>query len=622
MEKIVQPVPEPSPAAAVAYHGKPQAPKMTQHRVELKFDIVSSCRLTDDGGSWRLENVSGKLISKGDDILCYRLVYSFPQGKNLGNASLLIKVWPELPEHGRRNGRPEVGFMVTPPSHAAVLKPGNYYTEPSHSVVVHTSTEDAQERVVAIYFSLVNDNFEPTGPPLWRLGVNDSMLLARIPALQGRWIPLAPVHPDPAKDPGVPIHLRPQHSPRWYWYRNESKYFDIFKGKLASSRMFDFIAGRYFQDNGLKGGGSNNLTRFGRATESKLILTHLLDSGYVAYECGTYPHPDMPEESCGTPDARLYAKGRTLESQPEWIQDEWNKPQYAELAATINWEVGNLEAKSMMKLDYKRLGPEMKAEHLVQMYWTMRCAQTFWGEYIRGCDETKECRIYHIYLIPDLLISLEACVTRMRNEMISGTPYEVACEHEQNVALVHRFRVLALWYNQVKLTEKGEKARFHLAAWPATEVALLDKMAADYDICRSEPVALDLGNEPATKRQRKKPAAKTTTTTTAAVVKREMQTSPAIAAVPAAAAPDAGPIRLTPASIMPMVEAQQKQTLAALMKDLDTTHKVMIKCMENQDYDQALAARVFHAQTCRLLEIHGICKAIAATTQMQEERDE
>ena len=79
--------------AAVRYHGKTRPPKMAEHRVELKWDITPSCLLPDNGGggSWKLENVSGKLISEGDDILTYRLVYSFPQGIRLGNATLLIK---------------------------------------------------------------------------------------------------------------------------------------------------------------------------------------------------------------------------------------------------------------------------------------------------------------------------------------------------------------------------------------------------------------------------------------------------------------------------------------------------------------------------------------------------
>jgi len=87
--------------------------------------------------------------------------------------------------------------------------------------------------------------------------------------------------------------------------------------------------------------------------------------------------------------------------------------------------------------------------------------------------------------------------------------------------------------------------------------------------------------------------------------------------------PDAGPIRMTPASIMPMVEAQQHQTIAALVEDFDETHKVLVACLRNKDYEQALSARVFHSQMCRLLEIHGLCKALHAVKEVEApERDE
>jgi len=409
---------------------------MGEHRVELKWDITASCELPDDGGSWRLENVSGKLIANGDDILTYRLVYSFPQGKRLGNATLIIKVWPELPEHGRRQGRPEAGFMMAPPSRSHVQKPGNYYVEPTHVVTVATSSEDAEDCVTGIYFSLEDCNYEPGGPPLWRLSVNESTLLSRLPVLKGRWIPLPAIHPDPAVDPGVPIHMRPQHSPRWYWYRNECAHYAIFKGKISASRMFDFIAGRFFNDRNMK--GSNNLTRFGRGTEAKVILTHLLSCTYVASECGTYPHPTI-EDSCGTADAFLEDTNRTFTTVPGWVQKKW-LAEPAHIRDAIKWVLGLLEVKTMLKQDFKRLGPVMKPEHLCQMYWAMLCTGRVWGEYIRSCHETKESRVFHVYMIPALARRLEHCVARMQREMIAGTPYETACESEENHELVDAFR--------------------------------------------------------------------------------------------------------------------------------------------------------------------------------------
>jgi len=591
---------------------------MSAHRVELKFEVIASCMLPDDGGSWRLENVSGKLIANGDDILTYRLVYSFPQGKNLGNASLIIKVWPELPEHGRRNGRPEVGFLVTPPSRISVRKPANFYLEPSYAVVVNTSTEDATEHVKAIYFSIEDSNFESTGPPLWRLSVSDSMLLARIPEFKGRWIPLQPIHPDPAVSSSltVPVHLRPQHSPGWYSYRSEAEHFQIFGGKLGASRIFDFIAGRFFDERGCK--GSNNVMRFGRANESKMVMAHLLANDYVACEAGTYPHPRV-KDSCGTPDAIIADKKRSLQTVEPWLVEQWQK-QTNEAWKTADWSRGNLEAKTMMELDYKRLGPIIKAEHICQMYWTMQCAGLYWSEYIRGCYETKECRVWRVYLNPNISRKLELCVQRMRKDMIAGAPYSEACDTPLNHQLVKAFYGLADSYNKVTVDEKGITQRFHTISWPVDKGALLEKMSHDYDLCRPDAQAVDQvgAAEPAKKRQRKK-----STTTAAGTAKTAKMKAGTPSPVQSTPVPDAGPIRMTPASIMPMVEAQQHQTIAALVEDFDETHKVLVACLRNKDYEQALSARVFHSQMCRLLEIHGLCKALHAVKEVEApERDE
>jgi len=57
--------------------------------------------------------------------------------------------------------------------------------------------------------------------------------------------------------------------------------------------------------------------------------------------------------------------------------------------------------------------------------------------------------------------------------------------------------------------------------------------------------------------------------------------------------------------------------------DLDSTHKVLVKCLLNKDYDEALQARVFHAQICRLMEIHGLCLSMQAEREMRAlERDD
>ena len=205
--------------------------------------------------------------------------------------------------------------MVIPPSQCEVID-GTYCVEPTHSLVVARDPIDGEDRVVAIYFALEDCNYEESGPPLWRLSVDESTLMARMPVLQGRWIPLPPVHPDPVVNPEVPIQLRPQRSPFWYRYRMTCKHYAIFGGKLSASRMFDFIAGRFFNDRGTK--GSNNLMRFGRGTESKVVLTHLLASPpYIGSECGTHPHPRV-KDSCGTPDAFLEDPTLTFNGLPEW----------------------------------------------------------------------------------------------------------------------------------------------------------------------------------------------------------------------------------------------------------------------------------------------------------------
>lgn len=62
------------------------------NRVEFKWELTPSSELPDDGGSWKLENVSGKLIANRDDVLTYRLVYSSALGQRLGNSMLVVKV--------------------------------------------------------------------------------------------------------------------------------------------------------------------------------------------------------------------------------------------------------------------------------------------------------------------------------------------------------------------------------------------------------------------------------------------------------------------------------------------------------------------------------------------------
>ena len=160
------------------------------------------------------------------------------------------------------------------------------------------------------------------------------------------------------------------------------------------------------------------------------------------------------------------------------------------------------------------------------------------------------------------------------------------------------------------MDEHGEKVRFMTLPWPTEQVALLEKMAADYDMCYVDRPLVNHCVEPVKKKARRKATAATT-------VKPKPATKVETPAQPATMAE--GPIRLSPASIMPMVEGQQRQTIAALVDDLDKTHQVLVQCLKQQAYDQALGQRVFHIQICRLMEIHGLCKSVESVKQLQAE---
>ncbi len=195
------------------YHGKTRPPRMTEHKVELGFHVSASHGAAGTATAWKLENVGGKFMAKGDDVLAYRLVAACPlgQGQALEGATLIVKVWPLDPQLRRREGRPEVGFLVAPPPPPLSGGPPSlWYSTPAYSVVL-----EGPDRIRAIYFTLVDCNFDRAGLPLWQLSVDSSVLLAGSDFLGSRWVPLAPVHPDPAVDPGVPLEQRPQRDPRW-----------------------------------------------------------------------------------------------------------------------------------------------------------------------------------------------------------------------------------------------------------------------------------------------------------------------------------------------------------------------------------------------------------------------
>jgi len=158
--------------------------------------------------------------------------------------------------------------------------------------------------------------------------------------------------------------------------------------------------------------------------------------------------------------------------------------------------------------------------------------------------------------------------------------------------------------------------------WPTEQVALLEKMAADYDMCYVDRPLLNHCVEPVKKKARRKTATAGTVKPKPSV-KVEPHPVPSLAVAPVSVPMASGPVRLAPDTIIPMVEAQQRQTISALVNDLDTTHRALVECLKQQEYDQALGQRVFHMQICRLMEIHGLCKAVEAVKQHQaEELDE
>jgi hypothetical protein len=376
--------------AAVGYHGRTKPPPMAQHKVELGALVLDSVQGPLPASSWRLENISGKYMAGGDDTLNYRLVFADPTGWP-ATSTLIVKVWPLLPDKRRREGRPEAGFIVYPKD-----QPPAWYSTPAYSVVC----SPAMTGISAIYFALHDCDFDsvPNAPPLWRLAVDESALLAELECIAGRWTPLPAIHPDPAVDPGVPIERRPQDTPRWYWYRHDCAHYELFKGKLSGSRLFKFIGGGYQIDSFLKDSDfkGNNLTRYGKAAECKIVLAHLLRfTGYTMFECGTFAHPTIAD-ACGTPDAMLRDAERSFDSLPGWLRDLWLKEDAA-ARERIDWRNGVFEAKSMMYLDKQGKGPEIKPEHICQIYWAMICSGTYWGECARCCDETKQGRVFRIY---------------------------------------------------------------------------------------------------------------------------------------------------------------------------------------------------------------------------------
>jgi hypothetical protein len=147
-----------------------------------------------------------------------------------------------------------------------------------------------------------------------------------------------------------------------------------------------------------------------------------------------------------------------------------NKIVPSDTMETVDFSKGVFESKVMFKLDAKKVGPVMRPEYLVQVYMEMICTNTYWGFVQRCCLETEECRLYRVLRRPKLAYALERCIIRMRKEMVGGTPYTVAVEHESNKDLVNEFRKLATWYND------AEKKQYTIIPWPRDPIAEFDKL--------------------------------------------------------------------------------------------------------------------------------------------------
>jgi hypothetical protein len=422
--------------AAFRYHGKTGPPKPKKEmKVELDVLVSLASRgIAPPGAVYTVENVSGKLISAKDDLLTYRI--KFAPGVVSVDDQGIVRVSPNATiVDRRREGRAECGFFfqLPHPLPAETVTRGYYCMPSGVSLVLSPDGQFISE----LYFALEDTNIEPAGAPKWRVRADTSGILETY--TKGRWTALKDIHPDPSVDPGVPIEFRPQGDPRWYYYRSSCEHYDLFKGKLSGSRMFRFIGGAsfnretaFFDDVGFKG---NNLTRNGRMNECKMVLACLLahaKDGMRMFEAGSYPHPRIPD-ICAAPDAIVVVPAVTFEGLSAWQKDLiLNAPNPIDVTK-VDWTRGFFESKVMLRLDTKdKLGPVMKPDYLCQAYMEMICTGTYWGFVQRGCSETKECRLYHVFLKPALANRLEKCIMRMREEMIGGTPYAAAIEHVTN----------------------------------------------------------------------------------------------------------------------------------------------------------------------------------------------
>jgi len=461
-------------AAALQYHGKSKGPTEKEHKVELEVVILDSNGIIDPR-NYVLQNISGHLISKGSDFLTYRIRFLGPNFPELTEARM-VKICPNDTVSRRFDGRAECGFIVQPYKGDDDDSVTNGFYSDSGCTIVFTKIQGTAV-TKEIYFSIEDVNLTETGVPIWVVSADTSALLAGKEELKGRWKSLKPIHPDPAVDPGVPIEFRPQRTPGWYWYRYKCTRYDLFKGKLSASRWFSFLGGygkkSFTSDEEFK---SKGIMRYGRMAEPHLVIAVLLaNPSYEIYECGTYPHPTIPD-ICASPDAIIHDKTRSFDSLPNWYRELIKKDGNVD-PTKIDWTKGVLEAKNMLFLDKDKKGPIFKWDHMCQLYGEMICTGTWWGEVYRHCKETGECRMFRVYRKPDFSDRIINCIVRMRNEMMGGTPYHIAVDHQSNHEIIESFKVQTKYYNDTS----APPPKFRHIPWPSEAISQFEELVKSVD---------------------------------------------------------------------------------------------------------------------------------------------
>ena len=485
-------------AAAIRYHGKTKPPRPTHHMVEFEAVVERSDTGTIPPSKYRLENVAGKLASAGQDVLAYRIVFVDGYSVSLKTVGMHVSIAP-AGQKGRRRGRPEVGFSIHPMANIGGDGRRNDFV---HSVAYDLVFDPAvTDSIRAIYFELEDCDVTPlppnawrdapgmshaltSGGPLWRLGIDTSSILKGVATVfktHAKWFSLSPLHPDPAVDPGVPIQDRPQRKPRWYWYRSQGP--AQLGGQLSGTKWYKLL-GKFPKD-GIKGKpfNGNPATRSGRMMESPVCLSYLASShhkeGTVLYECGSFPHPTIPDVMA-SPDAIIHVPDKA-KYLPQWFKALFTESEFA----AIDFTRGVWECKTMMTKDSKGQGPLFKEEFFPQLYAEMICAGVHWAELVRYCAETGEMRLFKVYRKPDVSRQFDATVKRMRAELISGVPFEACCDHPTNVQLLRECARTASFFNTAPA--KGVKLPYRVIPWSAHLVAEFENQCALFDSVSRSP---------------------------------------------------------------------------------------------------------------------------------------